>query len=253
MTRHRRTRLFPPYRALPFAMPLRPLGCGSKQVEPETAGSSTSTMPSTGEKQDQPAPVEVKTPTAGAEPMVPRSSTGVVDDGEGGGGGRADEIGGRARASGGNEARGGTEEGDGNQPEDLAVYITVYPPPQSGAGPLVLEPLSGVELVMQVRQLLAEIPQTCIYSAFKLIAVTPAKAGAGDGGAEKEAGGSSSRRDVMRAPGDVMNDYAELKSIPAVVARPDKVQVSIGKGYLPWGGSYGPGFDKRWLLISSLM
>lgn len=115
--------------------------------------------------------------------------------------------------------------------EEMAVYITVYPPPQSGATPLVLEPLAGVELVMQVRQLLAEIPQTCIYSAFQLVAVTPEVESAGtkreEGQDGKGGAASGGKRDVMTAAGDVMNDYAELKSIPAVAARPEKVEVRV--------------------------
>lgn len=122
----------------------------------------------------------------------------------------------------------------GTSAEEMAVSITVYPPPQSGATPLVLEPLAGVELVMQVRQLLAEIPQTCIYSAFQLVAVTPEVASAGTKREEGEdtKGGAVSgvKRDVMTAAGDVMNDYAELKSIPAVVARPEKVEVRVLSG-----------------------
>lgn len=40
--------------------------------------------------------------------------------------------------------------GEGEE-QEMAVYITVYPPPISPpAAPLVLEPLAGVELVMQV-------------------------------------------------------------------------------------------------------
>lgn len=110
--------------------------------------------------------------------------------------------------------------------EDMAVYITVHPPPQSGSGPLVLEPLAGVELVMHVRQLLAEFPQTCIYSAFQLVAVKPSPTSAGEG--VPGAGAIETlKEDVMTAAGDVMNDYAELKSIPAVVARPEKVQVGF--------------------------
>lgn len=103
--------------------------------------------------------------------------------------------------------------------EEMAVYITVHPPPQSGAAPLVLEPLAGVELVMQVRQLLGEIPQTCIYSAFQLVAVTPKEVGEGSDG-DGVVG-----EDVAKGPGDVMNDYAELRSIPAVLSRPGKVEV----------------------------
>lgn len=67
----------------------------------------------------------------------------------------------------------------------------------------------------QVRQLLGEIPQTCLYSAFRLVAVTPK--GEGDEG----------EGDVWKGKGDVMNDFVELRSIPAVVARPEKVEVRL--------------------------
>lgn len=119
-------------------------------------------------------------------------------------------------------------EGEGGEPaEEMAVFITVHPPQTSAlAAPLVLEPLAGMELVMQVRQLLAEIPQTCLYSAFRLVAVTP-KERPGDGLKEDDdgGGGGGGGKDVWEGEGDVMNDFVELKSIPAVVARPEKVQV----------------------------
>lgn len=118
----------------------------------------------------------------------------------------------------------------------MAVFITVHPPPvlttagaAAAAAPLVLEPLAGMELVLQVRQLLAEIPQTCLYSAFRLVAVTPkGKVEAGAEGGEGTAGGEGGGGDgdVWEGTGDVMNDFVELRSIPAVVARPEKVVVS---------------------------
>lgn len=101
--------------------------------------------------------------------------------------------------------------------DDMAVCITVHPPPRFGGGALVLEPLAGVELVMQVRQLLGEIPQTCLFSAFQLVAVGP-KEGGGGGGVEDQ--------DVWKREGEVMNDYVELRSIGAVAACPSKVEVS---------------------------
>lgn len=113
--------------------------------------------------------------------------------------------------------------------EDIAVYITVYPPPQSGSAPLVLESLAGVEIVIQVKALLAELPQTCVYSAYQLVAVTPKVVeGGGDAGGGVDVGAgeeAADEADVWKGGGDVMNDFAELKSIPAVLARPQKVQV----------------------------
>lgn len=136
---------------------------------------------------------------------------------------------------------GGGEKEEEEEEEEMAVFITVHPPHvptttgAAAAPPLVLEPLAGMELVMQVRQLLAEIPQTCLYSAFRLVAVTP-KAGTGGGGGDndKEEGGGGGGGDddvdddVWQGPGDVMNDFVELRSIPAVVARPHKVEVRGG-------------------------
>ena len=123
--------------------------------------------------------------------------------------------------------------------EEMAVCITVHPPliptttGAAAAPPLVLEPLAGIELVMQVRQLLAEIPQTCLYSAFRLVAVTPK--GDGDGGKdgdgkEGDKGEDGGDDDVWQGPGDVMNDFVELRSIPAIIARPHKVEVRGGRG-----------------------
>lgn len=116
--------------------------------------------------------------------------------------------------------------------EDMAVYMTVYPPPESGAAPLVLEPLPGGELAIQVKALLGELAQTCIYSAYRLVAVTPkapdvsTKNGGGAGGAPATAGGDGGS--VWEGGGDVMNDFVELKTIPAVAARPEKVEVGVG-------------------------
>ena len=102
----------------------------------------------------------------------------------------------------------------GEEEEEMAVCITVYPPQRSGAAPLMLEPLAGVELVMQIRQLLGEVPQTCLYSAFRLVAVAP-----------RGGGGGGDQEDVWKREGEVMNDYVELRSIAAIAARPEKVQV----------------------------
>eukprot|EP00904_Undaria_pinnatifida_P008674 jgi/Undpi1/4937/HiC_scaffold_19.g08289.m1 len=121
----------------------------------------------------------------------------------------------------------GEQGGEGEEgQEDVAVYITVHPPRQpatagaaaSASAPLVLEPLAGVELVMQVRQLLGEIPQTCLYTAFRLVAVIPegGEGGAGGGG-----------EDLWKGKGEVMNDFVELRSIAAVVARPERVEVRM--------------------------
>lgn len=126
----------------------------------------------------------------------------------------------------------GEQGGEGEEgQEDVAVYITVHPPRQpatagaaaSASAPLVLEPLAGVELVMQVRQLLGEIPQTCLYTAFRLVAVIPegGEGGAGGGG-----------EDLWKGKGEVMNDFVELRSIAAVVARPERVEVRVGLGFL---------------------
>lgn len=118
---------------------------------------------------------------------------------------------------------------EGVEEEEIAVYITIHPPPQSDAAPLVLEPLAGVELVMQVRQLLGEIPQTCLYSAFRLVAVIPGE-GNGDGGGDG-GGKEGVKEDVWKGDGEVMNDYVELRSIGAVVARPERVEV---RGMCGW-------------------
>lgn len=99
--------------------------------------------------------------------------------------------------------------GTAGEEEDLTVCITVHPPQKSGAAPVVLEPLAGVELVLQVRQMLSEMPQTCLYSAYRLIAVAPS----GEG------------EDVWAGEGEEMNEYVELRAIAAVAARPDKAQV----------------------------
>ena len=131
----------------------------------------------------------------------------------------------------------GGDAGD-EQEEEIAVYITVHPPrqPATAAGggggaaaaaaaavaPLVLEPLAGVELVMHVRQLLGEIPQTCLYTAFRLVAVIPEGNEGGEGG--EGAGGGE---DVWKGKGEVMNDFVELRSIAAVVARPQRVEVRV--------------------------
>ncbi|CAN0436158.1 unnamed protein product, partial [Ectocarpus sp. 12 AP-2014] len=109
--------------------------------------------------------------------------------------------------------------------QEIAVLLTVYPPqttPAEAAAPLVLEPLGGMELVMQVRQLLGEIPQTCLYSAFRLVALTPEPEGTEEG-ASSGGGGDA----VWEGEGDVMNDFVELRSIPAVAARPEKVEVRM--------------------------
>lgn len=73
---------------------------------------------------------------------------------------------------------------------------------------------------VQVRQLLGEIPQTCLYSAFRLVALTPEPEGSEDG---TSSGGRGDA--VWKREGDVMNDFVELRSIPAVAARPEKVEV----------------------------
>ncbi|CAM9986093.1 unnamed protein product, partial [Ectocarpus sp. 13 AM-2016] len=109
--------------------------------------------------------------------------------------------------------------------QEIAVLLTVHPPqttPAEAAAPLVLEPLGGMELVMQVRQLLGEIPQTCLYSAFRLVALTPEP-----DGTEEGASSGGGRDAVWKREGDVMNDFVELRSIPAVAARPEKVEVRM--------------------------
>lgn len=73
-----------------------------------------------------------------------------------------------------------------------------------------------------MRQLLGEIPQTCLYSAFRLVALTPEPEGSEDGASS--AGGGDA---VWKREGDVMNDFVELRSIPAVAARPEKVEVCV--------------------------
>lgn len=130
---------------------------------------------------------------------------------------------------------GDREEEEEEEMDEVAVCITVHPPRQSGAGPLVLEPLAGVELVMQVRQLLGEIPQTCLFSAFQLVAVRP-KEGGGDGeggGGGGGGGGEEEDKDVWKREGEVMNDYVELRSIEAVAALPSKVEVRAASNWYP--------------------
>lgn len=109
----------------------------------------------------------------------------------------------------GGKGIGDSAEGTAGEEEDLTVCITVHPPQKSGVAPVVLEPLAGVELVLQVRQMLSEMPQTCLYSAYRLVAVAPS----GEG------------EDVWAGEGEEMNEYVELRAIAAVAARPEKAQV----------------------------
>ncbi|CAM9703155.1 unnamed protein product, partial [Ectocarpus fasciculatus] len=196
------------------------------EVEVSAAGTTAAAAAAAASSTEPPSPTgaavgdvaAVAATTAGKS--VDAAAAGAAADGEA----AIDGGSGEAAAAAAAEQEGG--EGEGEQEGEMAVFLTVHPPQTTAAAaaaaPLVLEPLGGMELVMQVRQLLGEIPQTCLYSAFRLVALTPEPEGSEDG---TSSGGRGDA--VWKREGDVMNDFVELRSIPAVAARPEKVEVRV--------------------------
>lgn len=194
----------------PVAAASQPLP--EKAEEEKSASASPSAEPTPAS--DAPAadgPGAKDPPSDEPSPKPSEEETGTRSDGVSNGGGDGGGKGLGDNPAGSAMAKGGGGDGAAGEEEDLTVCITVHPPQKSGAAPVVLEPLAGVELVLQVRQMLSEMPQTCLYSAYRLIAVAP----------------SGEEEDVWAGEGEEMNEYVELRSIAAVAARPEKAQVGV--------------------------